>query len=88
MKLYRNKNPYDECETYRGRSGGYDVEIAECYESQMFDKAKKWFFFIKKESQKFTYNSLWDKLKYDTKEQCVEAALNKIKDLKNQKEKL
>jgi len=40
-----------------------------------------WWFFVEKNDMKYAYNSLWDDLKYKTKEECVSACEKKIDEL-------
>ena len=90
MKLYRKKySAWEQNDRYVGRSGGYSVEIGETNKSpdDIFkrDGEKMWYFLLHKKEPQYDYNSLWDHQKFATKEQCVEAALAKIKDLKEKK---
>ena len=64
------------------------VEINETNEStEIFkrDGEKMWYFLLHKKDPEYDYNSLWNHKKFATKEQCVEAALAKIKELKEKK---
>lgn len=63
-----------------GKKKKYDVIIHFSAKNQM-NNSEYWWYSICKKDIDFIYNSLWDKLKFDTQEECVNAAERKIDEL-------
>ena len=66
-----------------GKKKKYIVTIHFSAKNLMND-SEYWWYSIFKEDINFAYNSLWDNLKYETQEECVEAAEKKIDELLKQ----
>lgn len=66
--------------TLVGRKKNYIVKIHLSVQNYI-DKDKYWWFLIRKEDIKYSYNSLWDGLKYKTKEECISDCEKKIDEL-------
>lgn len=66
--------------TLVGKKKNYVVKIHFAAKSYI-DKSEYWWFFIEKDDIRYNYNSLWDDLKYETKEDCVSACEKKIDEL-------
>lgn len=66
-----------------GKKKKYTVNINFSAKNPINNK-EHWWYSIFKEDINFTYNSLWDNLKYETQEECVEAAEKKIDELLKQ----
>ena len=61
-----------------GKKKNYSVKIFFSAKKPLSDTSY-WYYFLSKDE--FSYNSLWDGLKYDTKDACVKACEDKIDEL-------
>lgn len=78
MKLVDKTQIWDYGKTLEGRKKGYKVIIH--YSNHPLKKEPPyWYFVLGKDD--YRYNSLWYGLKYESQEQCVEAAENKVDEL-------
>lgn len=77
MKLRNRTGKYDYDQTLVGRKKNFKVTIR-CSAHPM-DKERFWYYILDKDD--YGYNSLWDGLKFNNQEQCIEAAENKIDEL-------
>lgn len=68
MKWTRKNEPYSRSYSLTGRKNGYKAIVR-------YDGHYKNYYFLTIK-QGHTYNSLWDKLSYNTEEECVEACEN------------
>ena len=65
---------------YVGKKNKYNVTVSYA-PTDFTGKKDYWYFLIVKEDIDYSYNSLWDKLKYTSKEECIEACEKKIEEL-------
>jgi len=80
MKLYNKTEPFQRGKTFTGKKKHFKVTIS--YAPVDFMNTKSyWYFLLDKDDDSYTYNSLWYNLKYDTQEECVNAAENKIEEI-------
>ena len=63
-----------------GKKKKYNVKIS-YVPSDFTGKKDYWYFLIVKEDIEYAYNSLLDKLKYVSMEECIEACEKKIEEL-------
>lgn len=61
--------------TYEGKYKGYKCSII--YASEHYNKTPLWYFLCTSKEDK-TFNSLWNELKYNTKEECHDACIEYI----------
>jgi len=78
MKLTDKTGKWDTNKTYVGRKNNYAVRVSEI-RGETKSNDKKWYYFLNKDD--YRYNSLWKDQTYDSKESCVMAAEEKIKQL-------
>lgn len=62
-------------ETYKGKYKGYECNIS--YSSEYYSKIPFWYFTCTSKEDK-SFNSLWNSLKYNTKEECHDACIKYI----------
>lgn len=75
MRLVEKTGTWDHNKTFVGKKKGWKVTLI--YSSCNISKeAPYWYFLLRKDN--VAYNSLWEKLKYSTREECLEAAEAKI----------
>lgn len=81
MKLTDKTGIWDTKKTYIGRKNNYVVKISEytIFGETIKSNDKKWYYLLNKDD--YRYNSLWKDQTYDSKESCVMAAEEKIKQL-------
>ena len=78
MRLVNKTPRWDYGEIWVGRKKNYEVRIN--YASHPMRKEEPyWYFILNKDS--YSYNSLWEDLKYLSKEECVNVAETKIDEL-------
>lgn len=78
MKLREKTERWQQGKRFVGRKKNYKVTI-EYSPTDFIGKKDYWYFLIDKDD--YGYNSLWDKLHYETQEECVNAAETKIEEL-------
>lgn len=66
--------------TLVGRKKNYEVKILFSAKNYV-NETEYWWFSIHKKDIKYSYNSLWDSLKFKTKEECVAACEKKVDEL-------
>lgn len=66
-----------------GRKKNYIVGI-HFSAKKILQNSEYWWYSLNKKDAEFSYNSLWDGLKYKTQEECVAAAENKVDELVKQ----
>ena len=75
MRLVEKTGTWDHDKTFVGKKKGWKVTLT--YSSCNISRGTPyWYFLLRKDNA--AYNSLWEKLKYSTKEECLEAAESKI----------
>jgi len=72
MKLYEKRLGYTHT-VYQGRMKNCKVTIDRTSERT------HWYFYLIRETDNFSYNSLWETKKYNSKEECLEQAKAWIK---------
>ena len=78
MKLTNKTARQDYGETWVGRKKKYEVRIYySCH--PMRKENPHWYYTLSKDD--YSYNSLWDDLRYESKEDCTSAAENKVDEL-------
>lgn len=78
MKLVNKTKRWDYGEMWVGRKKNYEVNIN--YSSHPLRKENPyWYYTLRKGN--YTYNSLWDELKYKSKEECINAVEEKLLNL-------
>ena len=66
MRLTNKSGPFDDNIYLRGKYKKFECNI--CYDSAR----KRWYYYIdSKDERDIRYNSLWDKISYNTKLLCV-----------------
>lgn len=78
MRLTDKTKKWDYGKTLEGRKKNYKVVIYYS-EHPMGKEHPFWYFMLKKDN--YTYNSLWNNLKFETQDQCSKAAEDKIDEL-------
>lgn len=78
MRLTNKTERFDMGETWVGRKKNYDVSINSHREIRSMT-TQYWYFVLSKDRK--TYNSLWDNIRYNSKEECTEGAEKKIEEL-------
>ncbi len=68
---------------YEGRKKGYLASIGFSAKNWM-DSDEYWYFTLSTKDDTYSYNSLWDKLKYKSQEECLMACETKIDSLTKQ----
>ena len=81
MRLTDKTEHWNYGEVLIGRKKKYEVRIE--HAAHPMQKSPYWYFALSKEE--FRYNSLWDNLKFETQEECVSAAEEKIEELEKVK---
>ena len=75
MRLVEKTGTWDHNKTFVGKKKGWKVTLI--YSScDISRKTPYWYFLLMKGNM--AYNPLWEKLKYSTREECLEAAEAKI----------
>ena len=78
MRLTNKTGRWDYDETWVGRKKNYDVRIN--YSNHPMRKENPyWYYALSKDE--YSYNSLWDDLEYESKEDCISAVEKKIDEL-------
>ena len=78
MRLTNKIGRWDYGETWVGKKKKYEVKIY--YSAHpMRKEPPHWYYTLSKDG--YSYNSLWDDLKYKSKEDCVSAAEKKVYEL-------
>lgn len=78
MRLTSKTGRWDYGETWVGKKKKYKVKIY--YSAHpMRKEPPHWYYTLSKDG--YFYNSLWDDLKYESKEDCVSAAEKKVDEL-------
>lgn len=79
MRLIDKSNAWDDDDkTFVGKKSNYIVTIK--YAAMRFQRGNPfWYFTLDKD--RYAYNSIWDDRKFETQDECVKAAENKIKEL-------
>lgn len=78
MRLVDKTRQWDYGKSLEGRKKKYKVVIN--YSAHPMSKEDPfWYFLLEKEE--YRYNSVWNNEKYESQDQCVEAAENKIDEL-------
>ena len=68
MQLTNKSGPFDDNTYLRGKYKKFECNI--CYDITR----KRWYYYIdSKDERDIRYNSLWDKISYNTKLECVTA---------------
>lgn len=78
MRLTNKTLRWDYGETWVGRKKNYEVKIS--YSAHLLNKETPYWYYVLKKGD-YAYNSLWNDLKYPSKEDCVNAAEIKIDEL-------
>ena len=78
MRLIDKTPRWDFGKILEGRKKNYKVIIH--YSEQSINKKRPfWYFELRKDD--YAYNSLWDNLKFESQDQCCDAAESKIEEL-------
>ncbi len=82
MRLVNKTQRWDYGETWIGRKKNYEVRIN--FSVHPLKKENPhWYYMLSKGD--YSYNSLWDELKYGSKEECAIAAEDKVEQLVREK---
>ena len=82
MRLTDKTGQWDYGKSLEGRKKKYKVIIN--YSAHPMNKEKPfWYYLLEKDE--YRYNSVWSDEKFESQDQCVEAAENKIDELINEK---
>lgn len=76
MKLTDKTRKWDYGKMLVGKKKNFKVAIG--YSNHPLKGEQFWYFTLRKDD--YMYNSLWDNLKFDNQDQCVDAAENKIEE--------
>ena len=77
MKLTDKTRKWDYGKRLVGKKKNFEVTIG--YSNHSLRGEQFWYFILIKYD--YMYNSLWDNLKFDNQDQCVDAAENKVEEL-------
>lgn len=81
MKLReKTTDRWQNGKTFIGKKNKYSVTVS-YVPTDFIGKKDYWYFLIDKKDIDYAYNSLWDKLKYTSMEECIEACERKIEEL-------
>ena len=84
MRLTNKSGRWDTDETYVGKKKNCTVTIIFSHKNFMRNE-EYWYFLINNKDKKISFNSLWENLRFKTKEECVAACESKIDELLNAK---
>lgn len=66
--------------TFVGKKKKFEVHI--CYSiKSIYSEKEFWYFTLSRKEDDIRYNSLWDNIRFNDKDGCVEAAEKKIEEL-------
>ena len=82
MRLTEKKRNWSADRDFKGQKKKYEVTISLSAREKPY-----WYYKLNKKDEKYSYNCLWENLKYNTQEECVSACEAKIDELVKQQKK-